>query len=195
MTDTRPWAPPADEELTWFRPPPVFSDCPRPLDFTLEVAAFAFGVSRALESLYLPLYELRSKLFDGQLYFAAAPSAMSERDLPAQHARMLDSALRFSRDIRGSWERTVRKEMEGYNQFMEGFPPAEASNPEVGGQLHKLKRTRANQWFAFTRAVVVPATLAQQGIGDTPADVALAVLAEAGEVVDSAGRTQLESAI
>ncbi|HEX6512781.1 MAG TPA: hypothetical protein VF157_10805 [Chloroflexota bacterium] len=183
------WSPPADEELTWFRAGPPFPERPRPLEFTLDVAAFSFGASRALESLYFPLYELRAKLFDGWLYFAAAPSALAERDLEAQARRRLDSALRFTRDIRGAWERATRKEIETYNAYMETVP----SGPEA--DLARLKRTRANQWFAFIRAVVAPAALTQQGIGETPVGAALEVVAEARQQVVVRGTAALEGAV
>lgn len=202
MTDTHPinrvaWSPPTDDELTWFRPPPgLFPAQPRPLEYTLAVQAFVFGLSRALESLYFPLYEVRARLFDRELYLAAAPSAMAEADLDAQLQRLRDSALRFSRDIRAAWERTIRAEVEEYNERFAAFAPADADAVDIANQLPGLKRVRANQWFAPIRAVIAPTVLLlEQGVGQTPPDVAMAVVAEVRDIVVGRGTAEFESAV
>jgi hypothetical protein len=185
MTRTS-WRPPADEQLAWFRPDSVLPARPSLVEFRMSVAAFVFGVSRALESLYFPLHELRAKLFAGELYLAAVPSAIAERDLEAHRRRMCDSALRFTRDLRAAWQRT-RPEVEEYTRFFEGFH---------GDDLFRLRRVRANQWFAGVRAVVAPvALLLYEGIGQTPREDALAVLAEAREAVVEQGGAAFEAAL
>ena len=100
--ETVPWSPPGDDQLTWFKPHGTMPTHPKPLEYTVAVEAFAFGVSRALESLYFPLYEVRPRLVDGELYFASVPSEMAERELDAQLGRMRDSGLRFTRSVRGA---------------------------------------------------------------------------------------------
>src|SRR5207302_8299748 len=111
-----PWAPPADVTLTWFRPGGMLPDRPRPLEFTLGIQAFTYGLAHALESLNFPLYDVRPRLIDGQLYLAAVPSAMAESDLERRMRRMRDATLRFSRNIRPPWEHAIRREVEEYNE-------------------------------------------------------------------------------
>jgi hypothetical protein len=190
-----PWAPLADDELTWFRPGAALPARPTPLEFTLHVEAFVFGLSRALESLYFPLYEVRARLFDGELYLAASPSAMAEGNLEAQLQRLRDSAIRFSRDIRSFWERTVRAEVLEYNERMSAFAPDSATDAEVADELPRLQRVRANQWFAPIRAVIAPAVLLEQGVGQTPRDEALAVVEEVRELVVRQGSMIFEAAL
>src|SRR5206468_6593212 len=76
----RPWAPAPDEVLWWFRPGSIFPARPRPLDFTLELFAETSGLTRGLILLNFPLYEIRPRLIDGELYFASVPSGIAERD-------------------------------------------------------------------------------------------------------------------
>lgn len=188
------WKPATDEELTWFQPGGRFPTRPRPLDFTLEIQAFAFGFSRALESLYFPLYELRARRIDGVLYFGTAPSALAEEDLEADLRRLRDSALRFTGNIRGAWEQAIRREVAEYTDRFAAFPPEEAAGHEVAEGLRTLQRVRANQWFAPTRAVFAPAALLQEGIGQTPSEEAAAVVKEAPDLVDQ-GSDALRKAI
>jgi hypothetical protein len=155
------------------------------------VQAFIFGVSRALESSYFPLYELRTRLIDGRLYWAAVPSAIAERDLDDQLGRMRDTGLRFTRNLRGSWERVVRREVEGYNNVMSAFPPAGATPAEAAEGLLRLRRVRANQWFAATRAVFAPVAMMQREGGGPPSEEATAVLEDARRLVRNRGGTGL----
>src|SRR5438093_4673009 len=99
-----PWAPPSPDKLSWFLADAPFPIRPLPLEFSLDVEAFAFGFSRALESLYFPLYELHACLVDEGLYFASVPSAWAETDVDARLKRLKDSALRFTRDLRAAWK-------------------------------------------------------------------------------------------
>jgi hypothetical protein len=187
-----PWRPASDQELTWFRPPAGLLPARlTPADLAVTVPAFSFGISRALESLYFPLYELRAALFDGVLYLAAAPSEFAERDLAAQKRRLRDSALRFSRDIAAAWQR-VRPEVEEYTQFFEAFDPS-AIGPDAAA---RLRRVRANQWFASTRAVFAPAVLLrEEDIGHTPPEVAARIVAEARTAVVNRGTAAFEAAL
>ena len=189
------WAPPSDDELTWFRPGGVQPARPRPLEHTLYAQAFVFGLSRALESLYFPLYEVRARLFDGELYLAAVPSAMAEDDLEAQLHRLRDSAIRFSRDIRAFWERAIRAEVEEYNERMSAFAAADAEDAQIADDLPRLKRVRANQWFAPIRAVIAPAVLLEQGVGQTPRHEAMAAVEEVRELVTRRGSAVFDAAL
>src|SRR5207248_9685866 len=119
-----PWAPPADDALTWFAAEGRFPARPRPLEHTGEIYAFVYGASHALESLNFPLYQLRSRLIDGRLYFAAVPSAVAEHDLPRRMQRLADASVRYTRDLRAAWERDGRQEVETYNRWLEASPEA-----------------------------------------------------------------------
>ena len=191
----KPWSPPLDDDLTWFCAAGRLPSHPRPLDFTFEIDAFTFGVSRALESLYFPFYELRTRLMDGQLYFASIPSAFAERDIDAQMQRMRDSGLRFTRNIRRTWERPIRGEVEEYNDRLAAFAGSAAPDSDLAQELRALKRTRANQWFAGTRAVFAPAELLKHGVGETPPEEAEAVVAEALGLIQEQGAVALERAL
>jgi len=190
-----PWAPPRDDALTWFKPGGSLPSAPTPLEFTFAVEAFAFGVSRALESLYFPLYEVRARLLDGELYLASVPSAMAERDLPAQLSRMRDSALRFTRSVRGSWERLIKREVAEYNDRLAQFAPADAGDREVAAAILPLRRTRANQWFAATRAVFAPTVMLQAGLGPGDAGEARAVCIEARALIHDRGTPLVRAAL
>src|SRR4030095_13609684 len=104
----RPWAPAVDEELLWFRPGSIFPPRPRPLDFTLEVYAVCSALTPALVSLNSPLYQIRPRLIDGELYLASVPSGIAEREPETKLGLLRDASLRFTRNIRGPWERDVR---------------------------------------------------------------------------------------
>lgn len=190
-----PWAPPPDEELTWFRIGGGLPAHPRPLEYSFEVQAFAFGVSRALESSYFPLYEVRSRLIDGRLYLAAVPSAMAEQDLDGQLGRMRDTGLRFTCNLRGTWERAIRREVEVYNDAMSAFPPVAVTPAEVADGLLRLRRARANQWFAATRAVYTPVAMMQRESAAPPSEEATAVLEEARRLVRTRGTRLVRAAL
>jgi hypothetical protein len=193
--DGASWVPPGDDELTWFRALGPFSRHPLPLEYSLDLQAFAFGFTRALESLYFPMYELKTRLIDGHhLYFAMAPSAWAEVDVPAQLDRMRDSALRFTRDLRAAWTTIQSPEMEGYLSWLSAYPRAEATAAEVAASLRSLRRTRANQWFASTRAVFAPAALLASGIGRGSPDEAAAVVREVVDQVVGVGGALLREA-
>jgi hypothetical protein len=195
MSKPAVWKPASDDELMWFRAGGRLAAHPRPLDYTFEVYALAWGITRALESLYFPFYELRSRVVDGDLYFASVPSAFAERDLDAQLGRMRDSGLRFTRNIRGTWVRAIKREVVGYNEVFAAFPPPNATNSELADQLNRLRRTRGNQWFAATRAVFGPVAMLEQAGGPPRSDDAQAVVAEAGDLLQVRGSELLENAL
>jgi hypothetical protein len=188
------WQPPSDDELTWFKPGGRLPTHPTPLQYSFHIQAFTFGLSRALESLYLPLYEVRPRLINGELYLASVPSEMAERELDEQLGRMRDSGIRFTRSVRGIWERLIKKETEEYNDRITAFAPPSASDREVADTLLQLRRARANQWFAASRAIFAPTVMLQHGIGGSSIDEAMAVSEEAlaliglrgGELIDAA---------
>ncbi len=194
-TPATSWRPPADAELTWFKAGGQLPRWPKPLEFSLPIQAFSFGISRALESIYLPLYEVRTRLIDGELYLASVPSALAELDLDAQFGRMRDSGLRFTRGVRASWERAIRREVETYNDRLAAFAPEEASDREVAADLMPLRRARANQWFAATRAVFAPTVMLEHGIGETPVAEAQEVSREALEAIRGRGARLLDEGI
>ncbi|HLG72289.1 MAG TPA: hypothetical protein VK009_17870 [Chloroflexota bacterium] len=188
MTSGSRWRSPADGELTWFRPPAgLLPARPNPHEL-LDAQAFAFGASRALESLYFPMSEIRARLIDGELHLTVAPSGTASRDLELHKKNMRDSALRFSRGVRAAWQR-VRPQVEEYSAFFEAFDPGKSD-------LFRLKRVRANQWFAPMRAVVAPtALLLYEGIGQTPREDALAAVAEVRHEVIDRGRALFYQAL
>jgi hypothetical protein len=190
-----PWQPPADEELSCFKPGGQLPARPTTLEFEVPIYAFVFGISRALESLYFPMYEIRARLIDGELYLASVPSAMAERELDAQLGRLRDSGLRFTRGVRAIWERAIKKEVEEYNERMAGFAPSSASDREVADGLAPLRRTRANQWFAATRAIFAPTVMLQHGLGETPVEEALEVSREALGAVRHRGTDLMTGAV
>jgi hypothetical protein len=189
------WKPAPDDELTWFRPGGRLATPPRPLDFTIEVQALTWGITRALESLYFPFYELRGRLVDGVLYLASVPSAFAERDLDAQLQRMRDSGLRFTRNIRATWERAIKGEVEEYNDVIAAFPAAGALPGEIADQLGRLRRTRGNQWFAATRAVFGPIAMLEHGGGPAVSQDARAVVDEALGLIRDRGAELLAGAL
>jgi len=189
------WRPPSDEELTWFPARGRLTTRPRPLEYTLTVQAFLYGVTHALESLRFPLYELRARLIDGQLYLASVPSGMAERDLETRMRSMRDSTLRFSRNIGAAWRREVRAEVAGYNDRMAAFPPTAAALPELAEELFTLKRLRANQWFASVRAVIAPFALLLEGIGESAPEDALAVFEDMRTLVIDQGTAAFDGAV
>lgn len=195
MSTAAPWRPPSDDQLTWFRPGGRLAARPRPFDYGFEIYALVWGVTRALESLYFPLYALRTRLVDGHLYLAAVPSAFAERDLPAQLQRMRDSGLRFTRNVRGAWERFIRAEVVEYNAFLAEFPPEVASNAEVADQLLRLRRTRGNQWFAATRAVFAPVAMLEHGERQPIPSDTRSVVSEALELIRDRGGALLEDSV
>jgi hypothetical protein len=190
------WRPPADDDLTWFRPPEgIVPTRPRPLEASLTAHAFAFGLTHGLISLYLPLSEVRARIVDGQLYLAPVPSPLADRDLDAQMRRVRDSSLRFSRNLRGAWNRIGRSEAEEYNARLAGFAPAEAGDHDVANGLPKLRRDRGNQWFITIRMAFATSAMLRARGGDFPFDDATAVLSDARALVVQRGAAALEAAI
>lgn len=168
MLMDRPWAPAPDEALLWFRPGSIFPARPRPLDFTLEVYALTSGLSRALVSLNYPLYQVRPRLIDGELYLASVPSGIAEREPDTKMGLLRDASLRFTRDIRGPWEREVRHEVEGYSSWMAAALPESPS--DLAERFRHLRRVRVMQWFAVVRSVVGPFALLRRSLDDLPED-------------------------
>jgi hypothetical protein len=141
------------------------------------------------------LHDVRTRLVDGQLYLASVPSAMAEADLDRRMLRMRDATIRFSRNIRASWERGIRREVEEYTERMAAFSLDGISPEERAHAFFALKRVRANQWFAPIRAVIAPAAMLQAGIGETPLDDAMAVVQEVGDLVITQGSAAFVAAI
>ena len=159
------WAPPSDDGLTWFRPAAFFPEAPGPLEHTLEVHARAFGLTRALQSLNFPLFEFRTRLVAGGLYYASVPSALAERDLPGQWRRLHDASLRFMRSIPRGWERAIGPEVDGYNRWIEEMAGPALSAEQLAEQVLQLRRVRGNQWYTAVRGVFGPGALFEHQLG------------------------------
>ncbi len=157
-----PWSPPRDDELTWFPAKGKLPLTPRPLEYTVEVDAFFFGLTRALESLEFPLTEVRSRLVDGRLYVAVAPSADAEKDTRRRLQSVRDLSLRYTRNIRGFWQQQVQLKIEDYNNWMGKFVSQTRSSQELAEQFRQLRWARGNQWFNIFRPVVAPTALMQR---------------------------------
>ncbi len=184
------WIPAADEELTWFRPAGAFPATPGPLERTLELHARAFGLTRALSSLNFPLYELRIRVAGGNLQLAVVPSGMAERDMDAQFRRLADASVRFTRNIRGPWESTmrsrpVREEVISYNDWMAEAVPAGGSPADLVDGMRRLQRVRGMQWYTAVRAVFGPAAMLQRQIGDAPGGDAAESERQTAQMADS----------
>jgi hypothetical protein len=171
MTNLRrnkvPWAPAADDELSWLPIKGRLPLFPRPLEYTIEVEAFGFGVTRALESLEFPLTEVRSRLLDGQIYLAIAPTANAEQNAPQRLRRIWDLNLRYTKNIRDHWHQQVQPKVDGYNRWMAEFIPPDCTAKELAEQVRQLRWVRANQWFNIVRPVVAPTALVQRRANET----------------------------
>ena len=164
------WAPPTDDRLTWFRPAAFFAEAPGPLEHTLEVHARAFGLTRALQSLNFPVFEFRTQLVNGALYYAPVPSALAERDLDGQWRRLRDASLRFMRSISRGWERLIQPEVDGYNQWIEEMAGPAVTAEQMAEQVLQLRRVRGNQWYTAVRGVFGPGALFEHRLarGEVP---------------------------
>jgi hypothetical protein len=192
--DARSWRPATDEELAWFKVGGILPTYPKPLDLSCAVHAFTYGVTHALESLYFPLYEIRPRSIDGQLYLAVVPSGLADRDIEARIRNVSDRTIRF-RDILGGWRRDVGPQVEEDVERMASFPPSGASGEELHEAWLRFRRVRANQWFAPTRAVICPTALLKMGIGEGRSDEALSAVEEVREVVIRRGTDVFDAAI
>jgi len=163
----RPWAPAPDVALLWFRPGSIFPARPRPLDFTLEVYALTSGLTRALVSLNYPLYQIRPRLINGDLYLASVPSGIADRDPETKMGLLRDASLRFTRNIRGPWERQIRREVEGYSSWMTA--PLPESLSDLAERFRQLRRVREMQWFVMDRSVLGSFALLRKSLDDLPA--------------------------
>ena len=173
------WAPPSDDGLTWFRPAGFFPEAPGPLEHTLEVHARAFGLTRALQSLNFPLFEFRTRLVNGVLYYASVPSALAERDLQGQWRRLRDASLRFMRSIPRGWERAIQPEVDGYNRWIEETTGPALTAEQMAEQVLQLRRVRGNQWYTAVRGVFGPSALFEHQLqqGEVPEEDAPGVRA------------------
>lgn len=194
MRDSRSWRPAGDEELTWFKVGGILPTRPKPLDLTCAVHAFTYGLTHALESLYFPLYELRPQSIDEELYLAVVPSGLADRDIEARIRNVNDRTIRF-RDILGGWQRDVRPEVQEDLQRMTGFPPRGVSGEQLHDAWLRLRRVRANQWFAPVRAVICPTALLKIGVGEAAYDQALLAVEEVRDVVIREGQEVFNAAI
>lgn len=192
--DPRSWRPATDEELAWFKVGGVLPTHPKPLQLTCAVHAFTYGVTHALESLYFPFYELRHRSINAQLYLAVVPSGLADRDIEARTRTVNDRTIRF-RDILGGWRREVRPQVEEDLERMASFPPSGPSGEELHEAWLRLRRVRANQWFAPTRAVICPTALLTVGVGEGRADEARKAVEEVREVVIRKGTDVLNAAV
>ncbi|HEY3115169.1 MAG TPA: hypothetical protein VGK54_00350 [Chloroflexota bacterium] len=164
----RPWAPAPDDALWWFRPGGIFPARPRPLDFTLELFAETSGLTRGLILLNFPLYQIRPRLIDGELYVASVPSGIAERDPQSKLGLMRDSSLRYTRNPRGPWEQTIRQKVEGWNSWMaEALPDSSA---ELAERLRELRKVREMQWFLTDRGAVGTVALLRKRLQELPAE-------------------------
>ena len=144
---------------SWFRPGGFFAQRPRPLDFTFELYALTGGLTRGLVSLNYPLYAIRPKLIDGYLYLASVPSGIAEREPETKLGLLRDASLRFTRNIRGLWEKAIKGEVEGYSRWLDEALP---DNPaDVAERVRQARRVREMQWFVIDRAVVGSYALAK----------------------------------
>lgn len=153
-------------------------------------------------SLNYPLYQIRPKLIDGELYVASVPSGIAEREPETKLGLLRDASLRFTRNIRGPWERAIKQEVEGYSAWMaEDLPDSPA---EVAERFRQARRVREMQWFVTDRAVVGSFALLKSRLDDMPASAegrdkvaaavedGAAVLKEAMQLVREEGGARLE---
>jgi hypothetical protein len=162
---------------------------PRPLELTCTVAAFTWGLTQALRESFWPLYAVRAQLRRGRLYLAAVPSPHAERDLVNRVRLMRETPLRHLRDLPAAWERDGRSEVLRYEAAMHAFLPEEDLPAEgLGEAFFRLKRARADQWCAALRVGVCPTVMIRQGVGDTPQEEAMVVVAEVQAVLAQGAR-------
>jgi hypothetical protein len=184
-TSEKPWTPPSDEQLNWFRADQKMFAAPCPLNYTLEIHALVFGLTFALESLEFPLYALRSRLVTGRVYLAAVPSAMAESNLPQRLKNIHAQSLRFTRNIERAWERQLKPEIELYNRRFDEIANFAGPASELAEKLRKLRRQRGNQWFTAIRGVVVPTVLLQRNADE--------FVTEIGSLAENLTRQALEA--
>ena len=196
-TSEKPWTPPSDDELTWFRADEKMFAAPCPLDYTLELHALVFGLTFALESLEFPLYALRSRSVNGRVYLAAVPSAMAESNLPQRLKNIHAQSFRFTGNIERAWERQLKPEIELYNRRFEEISSFAGSASELAETLRKSRRDRGNQWFTAIRGVVLPTVLLRQRVGEVGREIgALAedLSRQALDLVADRGKALIRSA-
>ena len=163
---TLPWAPLADEQLSWVRVDGRLFYLPRPLDYTLEVHALVFGLTYALESIEFPLYALRSRLVNGRVYLAAVPSAVAEANLAQRLKNIHAQSLRFTGNIESAWQRQIKPALERYNRRFAELASFTGAPVELAQRLRQLRRERGNQWFTAIRGVIAPTALLQQDVAE-----------------------------
>jgi hypothetical protein len=192
--DTRSWRPAGDDELAWFKVGGVLPTRPKPLELTCAVHAFAYGLTHALESQYFPLYEIRPRAIDGQLYLAVVPSGLADRDIETRIRTVSDRTIRF-RDVMGVWKREIQPQVQEDLDRMAAFPPQGADGEALHEDWLRLRRVRANQWFAPIRAVLCPAAYFASETGEAPSEETVAAVAEVREVVIGEGTRVFDAAI
>jgi hypothetical protein len=165
-----------------------------PLELTCAVHAFTYGLTHALESQYFPLYEVRSRSIDGQLYLAVVPSGLADRDIEARIRNVSERTIRF-RDILGGWQRDIRPQVQEDLERMAAFPPPGVSGEPLHEAWLRFRRVRANQWFAPIRAVVCPTAFLKTGLSDARSGEALQAVEEVRDVVIREGTRVFDAAI
>lgn len=155
-----------DNGLTWFRPAGLFAGEVWPLKYTLEIHARNFALSHAMQTLYFPLREFRTRLVNGRLYLAVVPSPLAERDLQRQFQRRLDASRRFTMSFGEAWEHLVRPELDEYSHWIEGMADGSATPVQVAEQVRRLRRVRGNQWYQAIRGVFAPAAMFEHRAGE-----------------------------
>jgi hypothetical protein len=180
--DARSWRPAENDELAWFKVGGILPTHPKALELTGAVHAFTYGLTHALESQYFPLYEIRPRAIDGQLYLAVVPSGLADRDIETRIRTVSDRTIRF-RDVMGTWKREIQPQVQADLERMAAFPPHGVSGAALHEDWLRLRRVRANQWFAPIRAVLCPAAFFASESGQAPSGETLAAVEEVREVV------------
>jgi hypothetical protein len=191
--DTRSWRPAGDDELTWLKVGGILPTHPKPLELTCAVHAFAYGLTHAVESQYFPLYEIRPRSIDGQLYLAVVPSGLADRDIETRIRTVSVRTLRF-RDILGTWRGEIQPQVREDLARLAEFPPSGVSGEEMHEAWMRLRRVRSSQWFAPVRAVLCPAALFQAN-GEAPSDETRQAIEELRDVVIREGGQAFDAAI
>src|SRR5206468_3829678 len=89
----------------------------------------------------------------------------------------------------------IRPEVLADLERMAAFPSSGVAGEALHEAWLRLRRVRANQWFAPTRAVVCPTALLKGGVGQGNLDEALQAIEEVREVVIRDGTKVFDGAV